>query len=176
MNFTHTFKFAQDLFYTRRRINLLDSTLIKENENLVLDFLFYWHRPIRVGDLKNHLQIKHSTLNSVLNRLEKDHLVEWEKYGPVQLTEKGVQHASHLSNHHFIIEKFFKEILDLSEKKAHDEALHLAGALSCAIIEAMGKKLGISTESLHDGFCDQRSYKKSSSPIKVKHLKEGSAN
>jgi Mn-dependent DtxR family transcriptional regulator len=136
----------------------LDNSLIKENEHRVLDFLFYWVRPIRVGDLKDHLDLKHSTLNSILSRLESRGLVDWKKYGPVQLSKKGKEHAAHLSNHHFIIEKFFKEILELPQKLAHKEALHLAGAFSCDIIEAICKKLGISQQKNLNHFCAGREY------------------
>lgn len=140
----------------KEKFRLLDITLIKENENIVLDFLYFWRQPIRVGELKNHLEIKHSTLNSILNRLVSQKLVEWEKYGPVKLTQQGIEQASHLSNHHFIIEKFFKTILDLPVDIAHKEAIHLAGAFNCVIIEAMCQKLGISPESAHEGICDKR--------------------
>ena len=137
---------------------MLDNSLIKGSENQVLDFLFFWRRPIRVGDLKTHLIIKHSTLNSVLKRLESQNFVKWEKYGPVELTNEGMEHAAHLSNHHFIIEKFFKQILSLPEEDAHNEAIHLAGAFSCQIIGAMCEKLGITEDNIHNEFCDSRDY------------------
>ena len=73
----------------------INSELIKNKEHKVLDFLFYWGRPIRVGDLVKELKIKHSTLNSVLHRLSDEGMIRWETYGPVSLTENGKEKAAH---------------------------------------------------------------------------------
>ncbi len=37
--------------------------------------------PKLLRDLSDKLEIKHSTINSVLKRLEKDRFIVWEKYG-----------------------------------------------------------------------------------------------
>ena len=120
---------------------MINTSLVKEKENLVLDFLYFWNRPIRAGDLKSKLNIKHSTLNSILKRLEDQKLLVWEKYKEIQLTEEGETNAKHVTNHHFIIERFLKKSLNCSDKFAHDEALHLAGTFSCELIEEICKKL-----------------------------------
>jgi DtxR family Mn-dependent transcriptional regulator len=138
----------------------LDQSLVKEKENKVLDFLFYWGRPIRVGDLVKELEIKHSTLNSVLHRLVENGLVSWSSYGPVELTEKGKEEAAHLSNHHFIIEHFLKQTLDLTESDVHHEALNLAGVASCALIEAICRKFNICHDTSNQEYCTQRTYLK----------------
>ncbi len=124
----------------------------------VLDFLYFWQRPISPGNLANHLKIKHTTLNSSLKRLQKKDQVDWKKYGTVSLTEQGKNVAAHISNHHFIIEKFFKEFLNLSSEQAHKEALDLAPAISCTLIEAICNKMGISHDKINKGFCQQRDY------------------
>ncbi len=137
---------------------MINTRLVKEKENLVLDYLFYNKKPIRAGDLKSILKFKHSTLNSILKRLEEQKLLVWEKYKEIQLTEKGKESAEHVSNHHFIIERFLKESLNCSDEFAHGEALHLAGTFSCELIEEICKKLDISHNDLHLKFCDIRKY------------------
>ena len=137
---------------------MIKTSLVKEKENLVLDFLYYWNRPIRAGDLKTRLKFKHSTLNSILKRLEEQKLLVWEKYKEIELTGKGKESAEHVSNHHFIIERFLKESLNCSDEFAHSEALHLAGTFSCELIEEICKKLNISHNDLHLKFCDIRKY------------------
>ncbi|QEE15053.1 metal-dependent transcriptional regulator [Promethearchaeum syntrophicum] len=137
---------------------MINTSLVKEKENLVLDFLFFWNCPITAGCLKSELNFKHSTLNSILKRLEKQELLTWEKYKEIKLTEKGRESAMHVSNHHFIIERFLKDSLNCSEELAHNEALHLAGAFSCELIEEICKKLKISHNDSHGNFCDIRKY------------------
>jgi len=137
---------------------MIKTSLVKEKENLVLDYLYSHKIPIKAGVLKSRLKFKHSTLNSILKRLEEQELLSWEKYKEIQLTEKGRESAKHVSNHHFIIERFLKESLNCSEELAHNEALHLAGAFSCELIEEICKKLNISHKDSHDHFCDIRRY------------------
>ncbi|MHA1719124.1 MAG: metal-dependent transcriptional regulator [Promethearchaeota archaeon] len=137
---------------------MINTSLVKEKENLVLDFLYFWNRPINAGLLRSNLNFKHSTLNSILKRLENQNLLTWEKYREIELTEKGKESAKHVSNHHFIIERFLKKSLDCSEEFAHKEALHLAGAFSCELIEEICKKLEISHTDMHLQFCDKRDY------------------
>ena len=137
---------------------MINTCLVKEKENLVLDYLYYHKEPIKAGDLKSILKFKHSTLNSIIKRLEKQKLLIWEKYKEIQLTEKGKESAEHVSNHHFIIERFLKESLNCSDEFAHNEALHLAGTFSCELIEEICKKLNISHNELHLKFCDIRTY------------------
>ena len=151
-------------------MNVINTELLKEKEHTVLDFLYYWNRPIRVGDLVKQLNIKHSTLNSVLHRLTEQKLVNWETYGLVTLTATGTETAAHLSNHHFIIEKFLKESLELNAEEAHEEAIHLAGAVSCRLIDAMCKKLQISHEENTTNYCSQRNYlEENKNSEKIKH-------
>jgi len=127
-------------------------------DDQVLEFLYFWDRPLSSGVLRKELNIKHSTLNSVIQRLEKNGLVVWEKYSLVKLTEKGKENAAHLSNHHFIVEKFLIDILDFSENDAHNEALNLSPYISCKIVDAICDKLQISNKKINAQFCTERTY------------------
>lgn len=132
--------------------------ILSSSENQVLEFLFYWKRAIRPGDLKKELGIKHTTLNSILARLEEKNIIVWEKYGPVSLTDAGRKSASHLTNHHLIIEQYLKKTLKITDRVAHQEALQLAGTFSCRLIEAICAKLDVSHHEFHPTFCNQREY------------------
>ncbi|UYP47789.1 hypothetical protein NEF87_004074 [Candidatus Lokiarchaeum ossiferum] len=134
-------------------MNQISCELLKEKDHRVLDFLFYWKRPIRPGDLKKEVRIKHSTLNSTLKRLVETQLITWEKYGPVSLTSQGMEYAAHLSNHHFIIEKFLVDTLDLQKIQAHSEAIHLAGAFSCELIQKICQKYDLSHDTINPEYC-----------------------
>ena len=138
--------------------NESENIFLTASENQVLEYLFFWKRAIRPGDLKKELHIKHTTLNSILSRMETKGIITWKKYGPVSLTPVGQESATHLTNHHLIIERFLKETLDISDKAAHQEALQLAGTFSCQLIEAICTKLGISHNKFHPTFCNQRNY------------------
>ena len=101
--------------------------------------------------------VAHSTINSVLIRLQKEGFITWKKYGPVALTEKGREYASHFTNHHLIIERFLKEILNFGGEKAHADAVAISRVTSCELIHAICDKLGISHESIDPEYCAFRS-------------------
>ena len=124
----------------------------------VLEFLYFWDRPINSGTLRKELDLKHSTLNSVIERLEKKGFVEWEKYSLISLTNAGKKEAAHYSNHHFIVEKFLIEILNMDEEDAHKEALSLSPHITCELIDAICKKMGISRLKINTQFCTERKY------------------
>ena len=107
------------------------------NEKLLIRFLYDWIRPIRPGDLRKHLDVKHSTLNWQLDALQKKGFVVWEKYGPVSLTEKGRAIAEHHLRHAAILESFLLKLLMIDEKLAHEESMTLGPLMSCSLVEAV---------------------------------------
>ncbi len=114
---------------------------LKENEKVILEFLYRWIRPIRVGDLKNELNAIHSTLNSQLKNLEKDGLIEWSRYGTVCLSKKGKEIAAHLTRHHRILEQFLVEFLEMDAKEACQESEILTPLVTCNLIRRINEKI-----------------------------------
>lgn len=110
---------------------------LKEKDAKVLIFLIEWGRPVRIGEMKNHLSLPHSTLNSVVKRLESSGYVVWKEYSNVSLTEKGTNTAIHLLKHHNIMHHFLVNSLGVDDKIAHEDSLKAASVISCTVIEAM---------------------------------------
>ncbi|MHA1675516.1 MAG: metal-dependent transcriptional regulator [Promethearchaeota archaeon] len=135
---------------------MLETTLLKEKENQVLDFLFFNKEPMKAGDIVARMKIPHSTLNSVLKRLDRNKMIKWEKYGSVRLTPAGFKTATHLSTHHFIIEYFLKETLALNDVDAHKQAMHLAGRVDCDLIDAICDKFGLIKSKNQADLCYKR--------------------
>ena len=132
--------------------------MIMNKEDSILDFLFFWKRPISPGNLKKKLDMKHSTLNSVINRLQKKDFLIWEKYESIRLTEKGKEEAMHFSKHHFIIEKFLIEDLKISEDIAHSAKRNKPSYIDCTLIEAICTKMDYNFSEINDSFCTRRNY------------------
>ena len=112
-------------------------------ENKVLEFIYRWIRPIRAGDLSKEMDIKHTTLNSQLKLLELKGLVRWDRYGPIELTEKGIEAAKHLNRHHGILENFMIEVLGMKKSEAQLETLSLAPVVSCGFVNLIGNKFNL---------------------------------
>jgi len=121
----------------KRRIDL---------EEKMLGFLYHWLRPIRIGDLRNELKkdgtnIPHSSINSIIQRLVEDELVEWEKYGPIRLTDKGRQLAAPNLRHYHLVVMFLMEVLGLSHEEAKEESQRISSVISCSLIDKINKAL-----------------------------------
>ncbi len=114
---------------------------LNENDQNLIIFLYEWGRPIRPGLAAEELDIKHSTLNLVLDRLKQENIVSWEKYKDVQLLSRGKEMAAHQLNHHEVIHQYLVDYLDLSDDEAHEESVRVAGIFSCKTVEKMKLKL-----------------------------------
>jgi DtxR family Mn-dependent transcriptional regulator len=117
-----------------------------ELEHKILTFLYKWIRPIRIGDLrteleKENLSIPHSTLNSTIQRMQQAGYVDWEKYGPVSLTEAGMKEVAHEQRHFHLFSMFLTKTLGISHDQAQEESYKIAGVLSCRIIEQISTLL-----------------------------------
>ena len=111
-----------------------------------MEFLYTWLRPIRIGDLKKELEkeniaIPHSSINSIIKRLEQENLIEWKKYGPITLTEKGKKKVAHKQRHFHLLVMYFMDTLHLSHKNAMKESYSIASVISCNLINKIDKEL-----------------------------------
>ncbi|MHA1372323.1 MAG: metal-dependent transcriptional regulator [Promethearchaeota archaeon] len=97
---------------------------------------------IRPGELKKDLGAKHSTINSVIRRMEGKGLLKWQPYGRVNLTPKGVEILNHIEMHHHLIEIFLVDCLNLTPDDARLESLRLAPNFSCELIKRICEKYG----------------------------------
>lgn len=121
----------------KRRIDL---------EEKLLDFLYSWLRPIRIGDLKKELEkediaIPHSSINSIIKRLVDDDFIIWQKYGPIALTKKGQKQAAHKQRHFHLLIMFFMKTLHLSHQEAKKESYAIASVISCNMINQISREL-----------------------------------
>jgi len=86
------------------------------------------------------IKIPLSTLNSSIERLEKSGYIEWIRYSPIKLTEKGASLAKELIRHAQLLEVLLHNELDLSAEEAHNESEKLNLLFSCKIIDKICEK------------------------------------
>ncbi|MDR0820044.1 MAG: metal-dependent transcriptional regulator [Endomicrobium sp.] len=84
----------------------------------------------RIGDIAKYLNVKSSSVNVAINFLIENELVVHEKYGYVDLTDKGEKIAWEVQRKHKILYKFLNTLLFIDSKVAEREACeieHLVG-------------------------------------------------
>lgn len=117
-----------------------------EKDRSVILFLYEFGKPIPAGDLARQLSLPHSTINSVIKRLEDKGYVNWKEYHFVELNQTSAKMAAHHLQHHNIIHHYFVHYLDLEDDEAHVEGQKVAGVLSCKTVKQMKKLLDCDLE------------------------------
>ncbi len=90
------------------------------------------NRVVRVKDIAKKLDIKMPSVTAALNKLKEMDLIEYEKYGFIELTEKGRKIANTVYNKHTSLFTFFKEVLDMCPACADSEACKVEHTLDTA--------------------------------------------
>jgi len=88
------------------------------------------HRVVRVKDIAQNLNIKMPSVTAALNKLKEMELIEYEKYGFIELTEKGKDIAERIYFRHRSLTDFFFQVLMLDRESADLEACKVEHSLS----------------------------------------------
>ncbi len=88
------------------------------------------NRVVRVKDIARELDITMPSVTAALNKLRDMNLIRYEKYGYVELTERGLEIADDVFSRHSCIRTFFENVLCLAGDRAGDEACRVEHDLS----------------------------------------------
>jgi len=90
----------------------------------------------RTKDIAYQLRVSSPSVTEMLHRLEKDGLVEYERYAPVRLTKKGEKIAKTVKTRHDTLTKFFK-IINVEDATAEKDACAVEHELSPETLEKL---------------------------------------
>jgi DtxR family transcriptional regulator, Mn-dependent transcriptional regulator len=88
------------------------------------------HRVVRVKDIAQSLSIKMPSVTAALNKLKEQRLIDYEKYGFVELTEKGKEIAERIYFRHRALMEFFNDVLMLDAETSELQACKVEHLLS----------------------------------------------
>jgi len=94
---------------------------------------------VRVKDIAKLLKVKPSSVTFSLKKLSEMELIEYEKHGYVDLTEKGLKVANKLSSRYTSIEIFLEKILGLPKEIAETDACSMEHYLHDETVDRIGK-------------------------------------
>ncbi|HNW29923.1 MAG TPA: metal-dependent transcriptional regulator [Spirochaetota bacterium] len=80
------------------------------------------NRVVRVKDIASKLNIKMPSVSAALVKLKEMDLIDYEKYGYVELTEKGQDLAGRVLKRHNCLIEFFSAVLQVEHDAAECEA------------------------------------------------------
>ena len=105
---------------------------------------------VRVKSIAHQLNVKMPSVTEALKVLAKDGLIRHEKYGYVELTQKGNRIAKEIYSRHQTLFKFLNQILRIDPRAAEEDACKMEHTISSTAL----KKLIEFTKSLES--CPQR--------------------
>ena len=80
------------------------------------------NRVVRVKDIAAELKIKMPSVTSALNKLKELGLIDYEKYGYIELTKAGSIISDRVLSRHICLTEFFSRVLKVPEGRAEKEA------------------------------------------------------
>ncbi len=80
------------------------------------------NKVVRVKDIAKKLDIKMPSVTAALNKLKDMDLIEYEKYGFIELTESGRVIANNVYSKHTCLSEFFEKVLMMTVENADSEA------------------------------------------------------
>lgn len=96
---------------------------------------------VGTNELASSMAVKPATVNDMLKKLREKDLVDYQKYGKIQLTETGRKQAIEVLRKHRLWETFLYQIFDFSWDEVHEVAEQLEHIQSKKLIERLDKFL-----------------------------------
>ena len=94
---------------------------------------------IRVTDIANKMNCTKPSVNKAICNLREEKMLNYEAYGQIELTKEGEDLAKKLLEAYDIVFVFLKDVLNLEENLAKDEAERIKLALSDETINKLAK-------------------------------------
>lgn len=94
----------------------------------------------RVNDLARHFDVSHVTVSRIVNRLQREGLLETAPYQPITLTKKGTSLAVRVKKRHEIVFQFLMS-LGIQEKTAQIDSEGIEHHVSAETLAAMKRFL-----------------------------------
>ena len=97
-------------------------TTVKENYLKALYFLNQQDSRINLTELSKQLGVSKPTANNMIKRLEEHGWVNYQRYKPVELTEKGRKAAALIIRKHRLTEMFLHKVMGFGWEEVHEIA------------------------------------------------------
>ncbi len=85
---------------------------------------------VRVKNIARQLNVKMPSVTEALKTLAKDGLIRHEKYGYVELTQRGGRIAEEIYSRHQTLFKFLNQILGIDARAAEEDACKMEHTIS----------------------------------------------
>jgi DtxR family transcriptional regulator, Mn-dependent transcriptional regulator len=96
----------------------------------MIEILSRTQKIVRVKDIAKNLNIKMPSVTAALQKLEEMGLINYERYGYIELTDNGKKIAKNVYNRHTCLSEFFSSVLKMENKRADEVACRVEHQLT----------------------------------------------
>ncbi len=122
------------IIINRRWCKMTQLSQSMENYLRTIYELSYLNKGVRLTDLAEKMKVKKASANNAIANLIKDGYCSQVKYGPIFLTDLGIEAVKAVTGKHIILTRFFKEILKADDKTANQEVSKIQYHLSTSTV------------------------------------------
>ncbi len=105
---------------------------------------------VRVKNIARELKVKMSSVSGALETLAKEGLISHEKYGYIELTNRGERLAEAVCSRHQTFFKFLTEVLGVDPKTADEDACKMEHTVSPQVLEKLVELVGSFSQRKQD--------------------------
>lgn len=80
---------------------------------------------VKAIQISKDLNVSRASVTDALHRLAEKQYINYERYGIIVITEKGVKKAEEIIDKHTILTKFFEQVLELDIDEASENACRI---------------------------------------------------
>lgn len=101
---------------------------------------------VKAIEISKELNVSRASVTDALHRLAEKKYINYERYGEIMITEKGISKAKEVTDKHAVLTNFFEKVLLLS----HDESSKNACSIEHVITKNAFDKLKDFTKTYLD--------------------------
>lgn len=116
-------------------------TAVKEDYLKAMYFLDKGDRRINLTELSDKLGVSKPTANNMVKKLQEQGWVNYQKYKPLELTERGRKTAALIVRKHRLTELFLHKIMDFGWEEVHEIAEQMEHIMSEKLFARMDEML-----------------------------------
>ena len=80
---------------------------------------------VKAVEISKELEVSRASVTDALHRLAKKEYINYERYGAIEITSKGIEKAKDVIDKHNILKSFFEKVLLLSNDEASENACRI---------------------------------------------------
>lgn len=142
-------------------------TQTKENYLKAIYFLQLKDEPVTVTALGQAMQVSKPTVNNMIKKLTANGYIDYERYKPLQLTDRGNLAAALIIRKHRLTEMFLVQVMGFGWEEVHQIAEEMEHLKAEVFFDRMDELLGYPTTDPHgspipdkDGTVHRKTYRR----------------